>query len=303
MNCLITPPKYNQFFLFILGLCIRSINKVRRIIIGYTSSRPFSTKEIERNVGYCLNVVKNWMNALICFTGDSNPFYNKHVIELGPGPDLGTGIIILAYGAKSYTAIDKNKLIHKTEKSFYNILLDDLKHLPGYLNAKIAVSHLQKGIFTEYFSYIYDPSFDLQRFPLKKFNILVSQAVLEHIVNIREIFQILYYRLESNAIMVHEVDLGTHTGLIRNLDPLNHLRYSDTVWNLLSFDGSPNRLRMFDYQKILGQLGFGKIETKQIVTLDKEYVKNSKPHLSNKFRKYLDKDIETKSFYLLAAKK
>ena len=125
---------------------------------------------------------------------------------------------------------------------------------------------------------------------------------MEHIINIREIFQILYYKLESNAIMVHEVDLGAHTGLIRTLDPLNHLRYSEMIWNLLKFDGSPNRLLMFDYQKILNQLEFKKIETKQIIVLSKEYLKKSKPHLLEKFRRSSDEYIETKSFYLLATK-
>ncbi len=126
---------------------------------------------------------------------------------------------------------------------------------------------------------------------------------MEHIVNVSEVFKILYHKLNSNAIMVNEVDLGAHTGLIRRLDPLNHLRYSDMVWNLLRFNGSPNRLRMSDYQKILSVLGFKEIETKQIMVLDKEYVKKSKSHIAERFREYPDEDIETKSFYLLATKK
>lgn len=240
---------------------------------------------------------------LITYTGNPNPFGGKHVIELGPGPDLGTGIVILALGAKSYTAVDKNKLIHKTPSSFYNVLLSHLEKFPEYINAQKAVDNLQQTDFNENFRYIWDPRFSLQKLPSEKFNILVSQAVLEHLANVRETFRTLYYKLVSNAIMVHEVDLGAHTALIRRLDPLNHLRYSDMVWNLLRFDGSPNRLRMTDYQNILDQLGFEEIETKQIIVLDKEYVKKSKPHLSKKFRTYPDEDIETKSFHLLATKK
>jgi len=298
----IRPPRYNRFFLFALGLSLRIINKVRRSIIGYTSPRPFSTQEIERSVQYVLNVVKNWENVLITYRGDQYPFRDKHVLELGPGPDLGTGLIILALGAKSYTAIDKNKLIYKTPKSFYDTLLDHLKEFPGWFKAKVAVNNLQKGNFNEDFRYVWDPCFSLQKLTSKKFNILVSQAVLEHVVNVRKIFQVLYHKLDSNAIMVHEVDLAAHTGLIRTLDPLNHLRYSDPIWNLLKFNGSPNRLRMTDYQKMLNQLGVEKIEAKQITVLDKKYVKKSKPYLSEKFRKYPDEDIGTKSFYLLAAK-
>ena len=302
MTKIIKPPKHNQFFLFSIGLCLMVINKIRHILIGYTTPRPFSTTEIELSIIYCFNVVKNWERTLIAYTGNLNPFKGKNIIEIGPGPDLGTGIIILALGAKSYTAIDKNELINNTSPSFYNVLLNRLKELPGYEKAKIAVNNIPKRNFDEKFCYIYDPNFNLEKLPDKKFDTLVSQAVLEHIINISEIFQILYYKLKSHAIMINEVDLGTHTALIRNLDPLNHLRYSDAVWDLLRFDGSPNRLIMSDYKNILVRLGFKKIEAKQLVVIDKEYIKKSKPNLSKRFRKYSDKDIETKSFYLLAVK-
>jgi hypothetical protein len=260
----IRPPKYNQLFLFTLGLCLRVVNKARRTIIGYTSPRTFSPKEIERSVMYCLNVVNNWEKALKTYTGNPNPLTGKRVIELGPGPDLGTGIVILAFGAKSYTAVDKNKLIRKTPPSFYNVLLNHLKELPGYSNARTTVHNLQRGNFNKDFCYIWDPTLVLQKSPSKKFDILVSQAVLEHLVNIKQIFEILYSKMDLHSVMVHEVDLGAHTGLIRTIDPLNLLRYSDLIWNLLKFDGSPNRLCMSDYRKILHQTGFVKIETTPI---------------------------------------
>ncbi len=298
-----TPPNLNQLLLYTLGLSLRVINKFRRSIIGYTTPRSFSTKDITRAVIYCLEVVENWRKALTSYNIGDHPFRDKAILELGPGSDLGTGIVILALGAKSYTAVDINCLIHKTPPCFYSMLLSYLKKLPGYSNAEIVVNDFLNGKFSERFSYIYTPCFDLQKISSKEFDLLVSQAVLEHIVDTREMFQVLYPRLRPNAVMIHEVDLGTHTGLIRSLDPLNHLRYSDTLWNLLRFDGSPNRLRMDDYERILCELEFEKIEAKQITVLDEMYVNRSKPYLSSKFRKYSDCDIKTRSFYLMATKK
>jgi hypothetical protein len=295
--------QYNQSFLFILGLCLHAINKVRRTIIGYTSPRPFSAKDIEANVSYCLDVVKNWEKALITYSGHSNPFADQHVIEIGPGPDLGTGIIILALGAKSYTAVDKYQLIRKTPKDFYKILLSHLTELPEFKNAQMAVENLQEENFGEPICYRWNPDFNLEGLPLKRFNIMVSQAVLEHLNDVKNTFAKFKDILSPNAMMVHEIDLGAHTRFIRELDPLNHLRYSDIVWNLLRFNGSPNRLRIIDYQKILNQMGFEKIVTQRIMTLDKEYIKRAKHHLSKRFREYPEEDIETRSFYLLATKK
>ncbi len=144
------------------------------MIIGYKTPCPFSTKEIESSVSYCLRVVKNWEKALKVYEINQNPFVGKHVVEIGPGPDLGTGIIILALGAKSYTAIDKNKLIDDMSQDFYNALLDHLKELPGYIKAKKTVDNIQNKNFNEEFRYIWDTDFSLQKFPEKKFDILVS---------------------------------------------------------------------------------------------------------------------------------
>jgi len=303
MTEIIKPPKYNQNFLFLMGLFLRIINKIRHSLIGYKTARTFSPDKVDQSVAYCLNVVKNWERALIDYTGSLNPFRNRSIIELGPGPDLGTGIIILALGAKSYTAVDKNKLINRTPQVFYNILLNYLKDLPEYEKAKIAVDNILKQSFNENFCYIHDSIFDLESVPDNKYDMLVSQAVLEHITDIDKVFNILFNKLKPNSIMVNEVDLGTHTALIRDLDPLNLLRYSDRVWNLLKFDGSPNRFRATDYRNILNQLRFTKIVIKKLIVLGKEYVEKSKPNLSNRFNNYSDQDITIKSFYLLAAKK
>ena len=113
----IKPPKYPQFFLFAAGLCLRIVNNICRTVTGYTSPHPFFPKDIEQSVNYTIKVFANWEEALTSYTGDTQPFHNKHVLELGPGPDLGTGLVVLAYGAKSYTAFDKNKLIDKTPEN------------------------------------------------------------------------------------------------------------------------------------------------------------------------------------------
>ena len=94
-----------------------------------------------------------------------------------------------------------------------------MKELPGYTRAKGAVNNLHKGNFTEDLNYIWDPYFSLQKLPSKKYDVLVSQAVLEYLQNVRRTFEILYYKLNLNAVMVQEVDLGTHTALIRIMEP------------------------------------------------------------------------------------
>ncbi len=302
MTKIIQPPEnIPNFFLFIIGFILRIINKIRHSIIGYTSPRPFSSRDIERSVNYTLNVVANWEKALINYIGGKHPFGNKHVLELGPGPDLGTGFVILALGAQSYTAIDKYELVSKTPENFYKVLFEQLKGYPTYKRAQTALGQFQKQGLSDYFSYTCKSSFSLE-FSFRKFDVLVSQAVLEHLDDVRKIFDTLRPALGTNAIMGHEVDLGTHTRWLRVLDPLNLLRYSDTTYKLLKFSGSPNRLRMCDYQDILDQLGFEKVKTRPLIVLSGDYVKEVKPSLYKTFRSYSNKELEVKSFYLLATK-
>lgn len=304
MTEVIQPPvNIANFFLFIIGLILRIINKIRHSIIGYTSPRPFSaTEDIEHNVKYTLKVVENWDKALKNYMGSTYSFNNKHVLELCPGPDLGTGFVILALGAQSYTAIDKYKLISRTSKSFYKALFRQLKDYSAYEKAKKALYQFQKQGFCDFFSYIYEPCFSLNNLALRKYDVLVSQAVLEHLDDVSNTFDILKLKLSTNAIMAHEVDLGTHTRLIRKADPFNLLRYSDTVYKLLKFSGSPNRLRMSDFKKILNKLGFKKVETKPLVIVADEYLRKVRPSLSKRFRSYSFKELKVTSFHLLATK-
>jgi SAM-dependent methyltransferase len=297
---IIKPPAYNQYFLYGFGLCLRVVNKVRRSIVGYTKPRTFSVGEIERSVSYCIDVVRSWEKELGVYSGRENPFAGADVLEIGPGPDLGTGLVILAMGARSYVAIDKNELIWKTPQLFYDTLLEKLKTFPRYENAKAALKVFRHNNVNDVFSYACGP--DLNGLTFKKFDVLVSQAVLEHIINIESVFETLYKRIAPGGLMIHEIDFGTHTGIIRDIDPLNHLRYCSAIWNLLKFDGSPNRLQLSDYKNVFNQLGFRKIEVKVLKILDKQYVHRTKTHLSALFRDYSDEEIGIKSLYLLATK-
>ena len=296
------PPKCPQSVLYVFGLFLRILNKIRRELVGYTTPRSFSASDIERNVQYTLDVTEGWRAHVSKYTGEAHPFYNKEVLELGPGRDLGTGLVLLAHGAKSYTSFDKNRLIGKTPLRFYDTLLERLKGLPGYARAKEAVDWFQRADTQEHFCYLWDPDFDLNKLSSKRFDLLVSHRVLEHITNIENTFAILYATLNTNAVMIHEVDLMTHTRILRAWDPLNLLRYAGWIWNVLKFDGSPNRMRMNDYCEILKRLQYKDVVLQPVTFLDDTYVRRTRSHLWGTFNHTPEEDLAVKSFYLLARK-
>ncbi|NLX07645.1 MAG: class I SAM-dependent methyltransferase [Phycisphaerae bacterium] len=298
----LTPRKLNQHLLHVTGLGLCMVNRVRRGLIGYTSPRPFTSQQIERSVEYTLGVVKGWREALVKFAGVAEPFEGRRVLEVGPGFDLGTGLVVLAHGAKSYTAVDKHRLISKTPREFYLALLDRLNDLPGSAVARRVGERLADRRFSDEFAYVHDSAFSLNGLPDGGFDLFVSQAVLEHFDDVRASFARFRDKLAAGAMMLHKVDAGAHTSFLRTTDPLNHLRYSEPVWKLLRFTGSPNRLLMSDYARIMNELDFRDVRTVPSQIMDGDYVRRTRPHLASRFRSFPEDELGVKSFSLFAAK-
>ena len=85
----------NCFFYF-AGIFFLALAKVKSVIKGYSSPKPFALSEIDRCIEYDFNVVDHWLSYLSVYTGPSNDHLkNKNVLELGPGTDLGIGIYLL----------------------------------------------------------------------------------------------------------------------------------------------------------------------------------------------------------------
>src|SRR6056297_2602280 len=95
--------------LFLEGLLILFLNKIRYSIFGYNKPRDFSSQDIEQAIRYDKQVVNGWIKYLKKYAPDYD-LKDKKVLELGPGNDLGTGMILLSHKIDSYKALDANDL-------------------------------------------------------------------------------------------------------------------------------------------------------------------------------------------------
>lgn len=111
------PPKNNAYYY--LGLGLMFINKIRHSIKGYANPRTFKIIEYQRAIDYDFGVFDNWMKYLALYTGISPDIKGKTILELGPGADLGVGLITLLNGAQRYNAIDVNNLVESVPDRFY----------------------------------------------------------------------------------------------------------------------------------------------------------------------------------------
>lgn len=284
------PPR-NRFH-HVAGLAILALNSARHRIQGYRNPRPHPVSQVDEVLAYDQSVMRNWTRHLQDYLLRDLDLAGREVLELGPGPDLGTGLLWLAAGAKAYTAVDAFPLA-RTRSS-----LD----LHEALARRIAASHEDNELerrLLDAVHRLHDPrandldaplryrvigDFDLSKLAPLRFDLLVSHSAFEHFHDVDRSFAQLSPLMTDRAHLVAEVDLQTHTRWIRDADPLNIYRYSRRVYRGLGFSGIPNRIRPDQYLEILERHEWCDLRVYPRRVLETPYVAAVEPTLSQRFR-------------------
>ena len=303
-NMRITRPKEIKNWQYhFMGAGILVLNCIRHKLSGYKTPRTFSVDQTDRAVGYDFKVTEEWLKYLSDYLKQADFLKDKVVLELGPGPDLGTGLILLAAGVKKYIALDVNKLTASTPLEFYNKLFIRIKD--KYPNCNIG--YLKELLDKCYKSgnaalnYVIDENFEISKIR-EKIDIVFSHATFEHFTNVEKTLKELNSVVREGSILVTEIDLKTHSRWIRDKDPLNIYRYNDLFWNLFRFKGSPNRVRTFEYRKLLEENGWFDIQVIPMNILEDKYVSKVKPTLYKRFRNINHSEVKMLSIMLMAKK-
>jgi SAM-dependent methyltransferase len=262
---------------YALGLGTGLLNRVARSFAEY---KPVSypADAIQHNVSHVLEICDRWQAALnLLAPGES--FTGKRVLELGPGHNLGTGMVLLARGARAYTAVDVFPLVYRAPASLYEALAEAENCSPDLTQ---------------------EASFQIVDFPSLEplsgsFDVVVSNATLEHVEDIPRTFRALRRRI--GGFMLHHVDAKVHLR-VRAIDPLNHLRYSDRVYRWMRYKGLPNRLLYQDYERAALEAGFAETRVAPKTVASPDYLELLRPNLAPAFRDR--NDLNLLSFTMFA---
>ncbi|HEX5043588.1 MAG TPA: methyltransferase domain-containing protein [Candidatus Polarisedimenticolaceae bacterium] len=253
------------------GLVAGTANTLRHRLQGYRRPRRFPNDDYDRAFAHAFEVVDRWQER-----GRIDPT-GRRVLEIGPGSDLGTGAVLLSRGAASYTAVDRFDLASSAPKEFYR----------RFGNA-----------LPEALVFVCDRFPDLPRIT-GPFDLVVSNATLEHLEDVATLFVRLRQLLVGGGRMVHHVDAKTHMRWFERVDPLNIYRYSDTVYRtLLDFPGAPNRLLAGDYVDAARSAGF-RAEVVPGQEASSAYLAATCPGLARRFR--ARHDLSLLSFTLICS--
>lgn len=188
----------------------------------------YSPEEMAR---YCKNVYQLYLNHGLEIKG-------KRVLEIGPGRSLGISLLFVLGGAKKVYAVDRFNCLSSRDDLV-------LKHLnPKYRHYMKKIEYITLPI-----EYLNDKKID-------KVDLIVSNAVLEHVNNLEQTLKNLHSLLLPSGIMIHKVDLRAHNRFLKG-GPLYFLKYSNFLWKMMGNNiGAPNRMRFPDYKYILKKYGF-----------------------------------------------
>jgi len=275
----------NQFYYF-AGIAFLLLSKIKNILQGYSSPKPFSIGEVNRNIEYDISVVDNWIEHLYRYKNGENSLRDKRILELGPGSDLGTGLYLLSKNAGEYNAVDVNNLVKSVPSSFYEKLFTRLKKANSDINESFLRDELHKAENSSNgkLNYVCRNDFNIAAaLNGRRIDIIFSQAAFEHFENIDNTIHSISDVAVKGAVIVAQIDLKTHSRWIRDKDPNNIYRYPTWLYNLFGFRGIPNRVRPYKYKETFEKYGWGDVKIEPNELLSRDVHEFEKKYLNSTF--------------------
>jgi SAM-dependent methyltransferase len=197
------------------------------------------------------------------------PIKGKTILEIGPGNDISTAIMMIMLGAERVYLVDK--ISDFTDKGHHN----DIEFIRAFQHKM-----MEEALIDEYppqlvrdkisfvDSYFTDSNRLFETLGGAKVDCIVSHQVLEHIDNLDEAFKNMRTILKQGGVMFHEIDFSDHTmhiftkysflNFLCQNHSLAHLYYSDSLWRVCndSVRLNMNRNILPDYLTLFDRYGF-----------------------------------------------
>lgn len=188
--------------------------------------------------------------------GDVGRIQGASVLEVGPGDNLAVALLFLAHGASRVTCADAFSPSADADlrRQVHRLLLESLSasqaaNIRPLLQPGPGGQPLFQPGRLEY--YYATPIEKLPQIAQNaRYNLIVSRAVLEHVVDLEEGWAVMTSLLAPGGEMWHKVDLRAH-GMYAAIHPLYFLTIPEWLWKVVSEpDPGLNRWRLPDYRAI-----------------------------------------------------
>jgi hypothetical protein len=229
-------------------------------------------REGARGADYFTAVFDDYVTIAREATSSKALFAGKRVLELGPGDTRAVALLTRIAGASGWEGLDPFDIQSRRTTYLDAIYTPVLKRrgeprtaselLDGCVVHGSAASLLTNG---------------------RRFDVIVSRAVLEHVRDLGELFRVVSMVARDDAVWIHKIDLRDHG--IRHRHPLDFLCFSDGAWNAMSSHiDLPNRERVARYLAVGNDVGLRTAWAASTHVIDEDAVESVRPSLAPRFR-------------------
>jgi hypothetical protein len=310
--------------------------KLKQLVYGIATFVPGVNRYRAKGTGgtdsarYCYSV---WLRHLVMAESNGLIPFPKTVAEVGPGDSLGIGLAALISGCEKYFAFDvvAHANVKRNLKIFDELvdLFRNRKAIPGddefpkvkpnldeyrfpadildenRLQHALEKSRLERIRDSIIYSQNDDsliqymvPWYDASVLRKESVDMIYSQAVLEHVNDLRNTYKAMNLWLKSNGYMSHQIDFKSH-GVADEWN--GHWAYSDFTWKLIKGKRPYllNREPHSTHLSILNEEGFRVVCDRTI----KSESNLNREDLAPRFKSISDDDLTTSGAFIQAAKK
>lgn len=285
---------------------------------GTHSGTPSRGKDVRRVVE---RIRKNFGMYKELYGG---AFKGKVVLEVGPGDNVGSALMMYAEGARKVVCVDAFEPFRdrRMEREAYKMLYDSYSEKERERLSEV-LSFSDEGFSVDEDKIRYVPGVPIEKFTSnEKFDVVLSKYVLEHVRSVRETVQTVGRLLKDGGVQVHLVNANDHGILSKHFHPLEFLTIKPWLWTLMVSDsGHPNRVLVPGYESLLDEMGckydivpyklygseevlFGKAVGKELYERRAKQVNIDaiRPRLVSPFREYSDRELLLAHFVVVARK-
>jgi len=302
---------------------------IKSILKGLLSYTPLKALIISKGTGgtdsarYCYSV---WLRHLAMLHNNGMQQHPRVIAEIGPGDSLGVGLASLITGAEKYYAFDlvKHSDLISNVKILEEliILFNSKKNIPDESEFPEIKPKLNSYKFPDFLSNVDINYFRIDNIKnslmgnnsneiikyivpwngeylieLESVDLIISQAVMEHVIDLESSYSIMYKWLRKGGFISHQIDFRAHeTHKIWN----GHWKYPDIIWKMIMHGRSYpiNRQPFSKHIGLIKKAGFEIINV--IPTYRKDGFKRT--DFKGYYSTLNDEDYETSSAHIIAIK-
>ena len=260
------PGQIKKYFLSILR---RPVNYQKRCVAS-----------IDKNIEHAIRVGTNYLKII---SESGVDIAGKTLLELGPGINFGSTLYLSAFGAR-VMVVDRFLAAWDDEyhSKFYARLAARLKeHIPHADTSALDRIISCHGYPDDAIGCFETAAEDLSVIADGTIDIVLSSAVLEHIMDPLRCFQELFRVMSPQGIQIHEVDFRDHDDFSR---PLDFLLIGDEEYERIFKEVHAergNRLRPTEYETLMRQAGFSNISINPLLFAEEAYLEEFMDKLPN----------------------